>query len=381
VVHAGTNSGGFSCPLNLELRTHRHEHYVAASCDYVNAVQLRTKFAMLLAPIVALHLLDWIMMTETLAARPAIRLISLKNPGDDVLRPVIAIGNFDGAHRGHRAVAQTAHTLRDSLPGAGPVTALTFEPHPRAFFQPQPPLFRLTLAEDRAARLAAIGFEALALIAFDAELAATSAEAFVQHLLVERLNVAAVVVGQDFHFGKGRQGTPEFLVEAGRRYGFAVHFVESYRDEAGAIVSSSAIRASLAEGDLATANRMLGYSYAVSGEVIHGAKRGRELGYPTANIALHPGNGLRHGIYAVRIEIDGEPRAGVASFGRRPMFDNGAPLLEVFVIDFTGDLYGKRVTVSFEAFLRGEARFDSLEALIRQMDADQAEARRILAQQ
>ncbi len=237
------------------------------------------------------------------------------------------------------------------------------------------------MPEQRQNRLASIGFEALALIPFTAELASTSAEGFVQHLLVERLGAAGVVVGQDFHFGKGRQGTPDFLAEAGHRHGFAVRFVEPYRDETGAIVSSSAIRAALAEGDLATARRMLGHAYAVSGEVIHGAKRGRELGYPTANIALDAGNGLRHGIYAVRIEIDGEPRAGVASFGRRPMFDNGAPLLEVYVIDFSGDLYGKRVTVSFEAFLRGEARFDSLEALIRQMDADQAEARRILSQQ
>ncbi len=237
------------------------------------------------------------------------------------------------------------------------------------------------MPEQRQNRLASIGFEALALIPFTAELASTSAEGFVQHLLVERLGAAGVVVGQDFHFGKGRQGTPEFLAEAGLRHGFAVRFVEPYRDETGAIVSSSAIRVALADGDLATAHRMLGHAYAVSGEVIHGAKRGRELGYPTANIALDAGNGLRHGIYAVRIEIDGEPRAGVASFGRRPMFDNGAPLLEVYVIDFSGDLYGKRVTVSFEAFLRGEARFDSLEALIRQMDADQAEARRILSQQ
>lgn len=319
-------------------------------------------------------------MIEPSTGSLAINLIFLGKDREPLVRPVLAIGNFDGAHRGHEAVAAAARTLAAGLRQAGPVTALSFEPHPRTFFEPYRLFFRLNSPEERPKRLASIGFEALALLAFDARLAATSAEDFVQHLLVERLGAAGVVVGHDFHFGKGRQGTPEFLAEAGRRHGFAVRFVEPYRDETGAIVSSSAIRQALSEGNVATANRMLGYAYAVAGEVIHGAKRGRELGYPTANIALPSGNGLRHGIYAVRIEIDGEPRAGVASFGRRPMFDNGAPLLEVFVIDFSGDLYGKRVTVSFAGFLRGEERFDSLEALIRQMDADQTEARRILSQ-
>jgi riboflavin kinase / FMN adenylyltransferase len=312
---------------------------------------------------------------------PSMSLISLRKDSLDSRRPVLAIGNFDGAHRGHRSVAAAARALAANLSQAGPVIALTFEPHPREFFQPDQRVFRLTPAEDRARRLALIGFDALALLTFDAGLAAMSAEAFITQLMVDKLHAAAVVVGEDFHFGKGRAGTPAFLAEAGSRHGLLVQFVAPFRDEEGEIVSSSAIRAALSAGDLAKANRMLGYSYSVSGTVIHGAKRGRELGYPTANIALSPGNGLRHGIYAVRMEIDGEPRAGVASFGRRPMFDNGAPLLEVFVIDYAGDLYGKRVTVSFEAFLRGEARFDSLEALIRQMDADQAAARRILAAQ
>lgn len=320
-------------------------------------------------------------MTENSADPLGIQLISLTHNPTASARPVVAIGNFDGAHRGHAAVVAAARDLAARLPGPAIVTALTFEPHPRAFFRPDQPFFRLTTAEDRPARLAAIGFDALAILSFNARLAGTSAEDFVQRILVERLDVAGVVVGQDFHFGKGRAGTPDFLAEAASRHGFALHFVAPFRDETGAIISSSAIRTALMQGEIATASRMLGHAYAVSGDVIHGAKRGRELGYPTANIALYPGNGLRHGIYAVRITIDGEPRAGVASFGRRPMFDNGAPLLEVFVIDFKGDLYGKRVTVSFEAFLRGEERFDSLEALIRQMDADQAEARRILSQQ
>lgn len=259
--------------------------------------------------------------------------------------------------------------------------ALSFNPHPRRFFKPESPFFQLTPPALRAERLAAIGFDGLVELTFDAKLANMEAADFVRDILVGALHASGVVVGLDFHFGRERKGTPEYLAEAGHHHGFKTRFVPVLRDENGEIISSSAIRKALSEGDLARANRMLGYSFDVIGPVIHGAKRGRELGYPTANIALDPGCGLRHGIYAVRVLIDGAPFAGVASFGRRPMFDNGAPLLEVFVLDFSSDLYGKTLRVAFEAFLRGEEKFDSLEALIRQMDADQAEARRILEMQ
>lgn len=291
-------------------------------------------------------------------------------------RPVICIGNFDGAHRGHAAIAKEARQL--AALAEAPVLALSFEPHPRRFFRPDAPFFRLTAPEMRAERLASIGFDGLAELRFDASLAGMSAGDFVRDILVNKLHAAGVVVGEDFHFGKNRAGTPDFLAQAGREHGFLTRFVPAFRDERGEIISSSAIRKALGEGDISRASRMLGYAFDIIGPVIHGAKRGRELGYPTANIALDPGCGLRHGIYAVRIEMDGARRGGVASFGRRPMFDNGAPLLEVFVFDFSGDLYGKTLRVSFEAFLRGEATFDGLDALIVQMDADQAEARRIL---
>lgn len=261
------------------------------------------------------------------------------------------------------------------------VLALSFTPHPRRFFKPEAPFFQLTPPALRCERLAAIGFDGLVELTFDAQLANMEAAGFVRDILVNALHASGVVVGTDFHFGKDRKGTPEYLAEAGRVHGFETRFMPALRDEDGEIISSTAIRNALGEGDLTRANRMLGYTFEVIGEVIHGAKRGRELGYPTANIALDPGCGLKHGIYAVRVLVDGEPHAGVASFGRRPMFDNGAPLLEVFVLDFTGDLYGKTLRVAFEAFLRGEEKFDSLEALIRQMDADQAEARRLLAEQ
>lgn len=305
--------------------------------------------------------------------------ISLAGHGAKVgARPALCIGNFDGAHRGHARLVEVARGLEAGRDG---VIALSFDPHPRVFFQPEAPFFRLTPPARREERLAAIGFDQLALLRFDRSLAGLGAAEFVERVLVDACKAGAVVVGQDFHFGHKRQGTPEFLVEYGRRFGFEVALVEPLRDPDGTVISSSAIRSALAVGDLSRANRMLGYPFEVAGTVIHGAKRGRELGYPTANIELDPGCGLRHGIYAVRIKIDGEPKAGVASFGRRPMFDNGAPLLEVYVIDFAGDLYGKPVRVSFEAFLRGEERFDSLESLIRQMDRDQAEARRILSEQ
>lgn len=290
--------------------------------------------------------------------------------------PIIGIGNFDGAHRGHAAIVREARHLAQS--GKMLVWALSFSPHPRRFFRPEAPFFQLTPPSLRPERLAAIGFDGLAELTFDADLANMSAADFMRDVLVDGLQASGVVVGEDFHFGKDRGGTPDYLAEAGQRHGFATRFVPPFRDESGEIISSSAIRTALAKGELERANRMLGYRFEVIGLVIHGAKRGRELGYPTANIALDPTCGLKHGIYAVRVQGDGTTRNGVASFGRRPMFDNGAPLLEVFLLDFSGDLYGKTLRISFEAYLRGEERFESLDALIRQMDADRDEARRIL---
>jgi riboflavin kinase/FMN adenylyltransferase len=292
------------------------------------------------------------------------------------LDPIIGIGNFDGAHRGHAAIVREARRLAQAQ--GHPVWALSFAPHPRLFFRPDAPLFQLTPPALRHERLAAIGFDGLVELAFNAELANMSAEDFVRDVLVNMLHAKAVVVGENFHFGKNRAGTRGFLAKAGESFGFSTRFVPPFRDESGAVVSSSAIRTALENGDLSAANRMLGYAFEIIGPVIHGAKRGRELGYPTANIALDPACGLKHGIYAVRVGLGGATHAGVASFGRRPMFDNGAPLLEVFLLDFSDDLYGKTLRVSFEAFLRGEEKFDSLGSLIRQMDADRDEARRIL---
>lgn len=282
----------------------------------------------------------------------------------------VAIGNFDGVHRGHQSV------LAAALAGPDPALALTFEPHPRAFFAGKS-IFRLTPACDKAEIVSAAGLAATVVVPFDRELAALSAEEFIENVLVRRLNVRHVAVGHDFKFGARRSGSAETLAEAGARLGFGVTIV-SPLSGAGDVISSSRIRALLAEGDVAAAGELLGYRYRVRGTVQHGEKRGRALGYPTANMTLAAENELRHGIYAVRVRIGEHWHDGVASFGRRPTFDNGAPLLETFLFDFSGDLYGQEVTVSLVRFLRPELKFDSLDALVAQMAQDSTEARAAL---
>ena len=293
----------------------------------------------------------------------------------ELAHPVVAIGNFDGVHRGHRAVIGTAIDQARSL--GRPAVALTFEPHPRAFFRPSEPLFRLTPEPMKLKRLSETGLDGALLMSFDAALAGLDAESFVDELLVRRLGVSMVVAGYDFHFGKGRGGSPSFLREAGKRHGFPVEIVPPLLDE-GAQISSSVIRAALAQGRVEQAADMLGAAWEIEAEVIHGDKRGRELGYPTANMRLDPAITLAHGIYAVTVEIDGVRHKGVASFGRRPTFDDGAPRLESFIFDYSGDLYGRRLTVAFHAYLRPELKFDSIEALIAQMDIDSTRARAAL---
>ncbi|WP_349372085.1 bifunctional riboflavin kinase/FAD synthetase [Salinarimonas sp.] len=297
-------------------------------------------------------------------------------PAPDRRGPVVAIGNFDGVHRGHQTLLANA---RERATARGVASAvLTFEPHPRAFFQPDRPFFRITPQAEKTRVLERVGVEAVHVRAFDAALAGMSPDAFVDELLVGALDASGVVVGYDFHFGAKRAGTPAVLTELCAARGIRCDVVPVV-EEAGAPVSSSAIRTALSDGDIARANALLGYRWFVLGEVRHGDKRGRTLGYPTANMRLPEGCGLAHGIYAVRLAVDGIVRDGVASFGRRPTFDNGAPLLETFVFDFSGDLYGRTVGVELAGFIRGEARFDSAEALIAQMDRDSEAARAILA--
>ena len=289
---------------------------------------------------------------------------------------VVAMGNFDGVHLGHRAVIAAA--LEMGRMHGRPALALTFEPHPRRFFSPNTPQFRLTDEAAKLRLLAGTGLAGAVIMTFDKVRAETTAQDFIYHHLVGRLGISGIAVGYDFHFGKGRVGSPSLLVNEAPRLGIEVD-VQPHIDIAERPVSSSAIRMALAEGQIEDATAMLGGPWFVSGEVIHGEKRGRDLGYPTANIRLDKNCGLKHGIYAVRVGRGAERIDGVASFGRRPTFDNGTPLLETFLFDFDGDLYGQTLDVAFIGFIREELKFDSVQALVAQMDDDQARARAALA--
>jgi len=289
---------------------------------------------------------------------------------------VVAIGNFDGVHRGHRAVIGAARARAAKLNRK--TAALTFTPHPRAFLRPQDPLFQLSSERDKLRLLAATGLDGAIVMRFDAALAATSAEDFIARILVGQLAIGGAAIGFDFHFGKNRAGSPAYLAEQGARLGFAVDIVPPLEDE-GRPVSSGAVRLALSQGKVVEAAELLGAPWFTSGEVIHGDKRGRELGFPTANLKLDPACGLKHGIYAVRVAVGAERRDGVASFGRRPTFDDGAPLLEVYLFDFAGDLYGQTIDVAFIGWVRHEQKFESIEVLKAAMLADAAQARDALA--
>ena len=293
---------------------------------------------------------------------------------------VVAMGNFDGVHLGHRAVIAAA--LQMARIQGRPALAVTFEPHPRRFFSPNTPQFRLTDETAKLRLLAGTGLEGAVVMTFDKNRAGTTAKDFIHHDLIDRLGVSGIAVGYDFHFGKGRVGSPSLLVNEAPRLGIEVD-VQPHVDIDERPVSSSAIRMALAEGQIEDATAMLGGPWFITGEVIHGEKRGRDLGYPTANIRLDNNCGLKHGIYAVRVGREqGTHRSrfdGVASFGRRPTFDNGAPLLEIFLFDFDGDLYGATLDVAFISFIRDELKFDSVKALVARMDEDSIRARVALA--
>ncbi len=289
---------------------------------------------------------------------------------------VFAIGNFDGVHRGHRKVIATARARADTLGRKAAV--LTFEPHPRAFLRPQEPLFRLTEERAKLRLLAATGLDGALVLRFNAALASLSAHDFIAHILVGRYAAAGVTIGPDFRFGRNRGGSPDYLAAEGERLGFVVDVVPRF-DDAGKPVRSGPIREALRSGRISEANELLGYPWFVSGSVTHGDKRGRRLGFPTANLQLSPLCALAHGIYAVRVSARGRLYDGVASFGRRPMFDDGTVLLEVFLFDFTADLYGELLDVALIHWLRPERKFETVEKLVAQMEEDTRNAREALA--
>jgi riboflavin kinase/FMN adenylyltransferase len=287
----------------------------------------------------------------------------------------VAMGNFDGVHLGHQSVIDLART-------AAPLGILTFEPHPRQVFAPAAAPFRLMNAEARANRLAKLGVQHLFQLQFTKAIAALTPEDFATSILAQGLGLSHIVVGADFCFGKGRSGTAADLKALGTTLGFETTIAPLIRIE-GQEVSSTAIRTALTEGRPRDAAAMLGHLHRIEGEVIHGEKRGRELGYPTANMALTGLHLPRFGVYAVKVDVLSGPQQGsymgAASLGVRPMFGGEVPNLETYLLDFKGDLYGHHISVALVDYLRPEMKFDSLPALITQMEADCARARAILS--
>jgi riboflavin kinase/FMN adenylyltransferase len=308
------------------------------------------------------------------------RFRDISDLGPDDRGAAVAMGNFDGVHLGHQSVLALAHAAAAELDA--PFGVVTFEPHPRSFFAPDAPAFRLMTADPRARRLEKLGVERLYELRFDAGLASLSPEAFVFDVLAAGLGVRHVVVGADFRFGKGRAGDAAALTALGAAAGFGVTVAPLVSDGKGDY-SSSAIRAALAAGRPEEAARILGHWHRIEGPVRHGDKRGKGLGFPTANLALDGLHLPKLGVYAVLVDVlDGPHRGryeGVASIGVRPTFGGGAPNLEVHLVDFDGDLYGARLSVALVAFQRPELAFAGAGPLVAQMHADLAEARERLA--
>ncbi|WP_438851116.1 bifunctional riboflavin kinase/FAD synthetase [Brevundimonas nasdae] len=292
----------------------------------------------------------------------------------------VAVGAFDGVHRGHQAVIAGAKAAAERL--GAPLGVVSFDPHPRRWFQPDAVPFGLMTAGQMAEALAPLGVDILYLLPFDAEMAGMSDSGFAERVLAQGLGIRHAGVGFDFTFGKGRSGSPEALRTYGERLGFTVSVAERLDDADGLKLSSSAVREALKAGDMARAAAILGRPFAIRGEVIHGDKRGRTIGVPTANIELNGYMRPAYGVYAVRTRLpDGRVIDGVASLGVRPMYALETPLLEVWLFDFDEEIYGQTVDTQLIAWLRGEEKFDGLEALKVQIDADAKAARAALAVQ
>lgn len=306
-----------------------------------------------------------------------IRLDGHQRIEGDLRGGVIALGNFDGFHAGHQAVVGRA--VRHARDEGRPAIVATFDPHPVRFFKPDAAPFRLTTLDQRQALFAAAGAEAMLVLPFDAALAGTTAEDFITGLLLDRYGAAGVVTGADFVFGKGRGGDVVTLADHARRLGFFTEMVSPV-DDADEVISSSRIRDALHAGDCATAARLLTRPFIVRGIVQHGDKNGRLLGFPTANIDMGSYLRPRYGIYAVTGRLpDGRILKGAANLGIRPSFDPPKELLEPHFFDFAEDLYGQEIDVAFHAFLRPEAKFDGMDALMAQIAADCDAAKRLLA--
>jgi len=290
---------------------------------------------------------------------------------------IVALGNFDGFHLGHQAVVGRA--IQRGFHERRPVIVATFDPHPVRFFKPDVPPFRLTTLEQRETLFAHAGADAMLVFEFNEALRSTSAEDFVTDLLGKHIGAAGVVTGDDFTFGKMRRGTVELLRSLGAEIGIAAEAVAPVLLD-GQRISSGRIRDALVAGDTGTATRLMSRDFAVEGVVQSGDKRGRELGYPTANLTLGDYQRPRYGIYAVRVTLaDGSEHPGVASLGVRPTFSPPVELLETYLLDFDGDLYAQKIEVALHAFIRDEKKFDDVSALVAHMREDEAQARKLLA--
>ena len=291
---------------------------------------------------------------------------------------IIALGNFDGFHRGHQEVAGEA--IRWAREEGRPVIVATFDPHPVRFFKPDTPPFRLTTLEQRQELYIAAGASAMLVFHFDQELASTTAEDYISEILAKRLGIAGIVTGEDFTFGKARGGNVKVLADTGSEFGIRTRTIGPVGSD-DEVISSSRIRQALQNGDPQEAMRLLTRPFAIRGIVEHGDKRGRDIGYPTANLSVESYLRPKFGVYAVtgRILATGQELQGAANIGIRPQFEPPKELLEPYFFDFSGDLYGQEIEVSFHHFLRGEAKFDSLEALIEQIDVDCRQAAELLA--
>jgi riboflavin kinase/FMN adenylyltransferase len=296
---------------------------------------------------------------------------------DDLKGSILALGNFDGFHLGHQAVVGRA--IQRGFHERRPVIVATFDPHPVKFFKPDVPPFRLTSLDQRERLFAHAGADAMLVFEFGEELRSTTAEDFVSELLAKRIGAAGVVTGDDFTFGKMRGGNVELLRTVGAEHGIVAEAVAPVL-LGGVRISSGRIREALIAGDTATATKLMSRDFAIEGIVQAGDRRGRELGYPTANMVLGDYQRPRYGIYAVRVTLeDGTEHPGVASLGVRPTFDPPTELLETHLLDFDGDLYQRRVEVALHAFIREERKFETVDALVEEMKRDEAAARKLLA--
>jgi riboflavin kinase/FMN adenylyltransferase len=299
-----------------------------------------------------------------------------QNVPDAARGSAIALGNFDGVHRGHQGLIALAVDKAREL--GIPAAVMLFEPHPREFFKPDEAHFRLTSLPQKLIELEKLGINLAVVVPFNQDFAALPPEEFIARVLVQALGVSHVAIGYDFFYGAGRKGTPDLMWRAGEELRFGVSVLAPVAHD-GEVVSSSGIRLKLAQGDVRAAAEDLGRNWRVSGKIVGGAKRGTGLGFPTANVPMPRGTSLAHGIYAVRAHVDGAVHDAAAYLGTRPTFDNGMPVLEVFLFDFDGDLYGHEMEVEFVEHVREDRKFDTPDALVTQMQADVARTREILA--